>query len=525
MIGTGSGVGGNIGGPQQPLQRDLEMTAWTDVNKALVAIVKDSIDHVFTQMGSHVERERTEPGRPTLHPLLHLRSASGEVAEEDQSWLPRYEELRKLLPPELEAQLAEELALPSEDRNPLFVALDNLLKALAKASAWLEVAIVPVDVASIAAARTRLNLALPFMMLVTSMTMGETILTEARNYLITVGPNHPDFDRLNSVLTQLDEALAELRSVYGEMEEGNLDIIKSKEFAAFAEALEELNVFYHSRELSQDLQILSPLLITLTAITSAFTLGVGSPSLFLGLMIAGIGLNSSESEAGVVGESLEKIVNTLIDALIPDGGIGDRTFLTMLTTISLISLIAFGQVIGDVGIGSYSNVEGDDGERFSLDLLLHMGVNLSLIHDLFAHITTASGLTGENHTIGTESLAVTAMLLTILGAAETNNHTAEELLISLRPQLMSSLETLEGLAGENQELALFLQQAGMALEEENITGFVETLNSALALIGISGDQLTEDLQEVHNFASLMYGALTTGTEDPTNTGTIVNIAV
>lgn len=523
MTVTGSGSGGNIGGPQQPLQRELETTAWTDVNKMLLAIVKDSIDLSFTEMGGNVKRHHTEPGRPTLHPMLNLRTASGGITEEDQSWLPHYEELLDLLPADLKEQLAEDQALPFESRHPLLVCLDNLLKALAKAAAWLEVAISPVDVASLAAARTRLNLALPFMMLKTSMTMGDTILAEARNFLTSVGPNHPQFDRLNNVISQLDEALEELRGIYGEMEEGNIDIIKSEEFAAFAEALEELNTFYHSTELSQDLRILSPLLKTLTAITSAFSLGIGSPSLFLGLMIAGVGFNSSESEAGIVGESLEKMVNTLIGAIIPDGRVGDRTMLTLLTTTSLIALIAFAQVIGDVGIGRYPTLDRADGERFSLDLLLHLGSNLGLIHDLFAHVATASGLTGNDHTIATESLATTAMLLIILGAAETDHHTAEELLTSLRPHLLSSTETLEGFAEDIPELGLFLQQAKMALEEDNIAGFVEALGSALALIGISMDQLTEDLQELHGFATLMYGALTTGTDDLTNTGTIISI--
>ena len=75
----------------------------------------------------------------------------------------------------------------------------------------------------------------------------------------------------------------------------------------------------------------------------------------------------------------------------------------------------------------------------------------------------------------------------------------------------------ETISGEKAEgIALYLQQASIALGKEDFDGFYEAYTGALGLLKISSDQLTGDLKKIHELANMLQKAFTTRMNDETN---------
>src|ERR1700733_2589113 len=156
-----AGVGGNIGGPIQPTARDLEATAWTQVNKAALGIMPDTLEIPFSQLGGNVWKYQSDSSRPTLKPMGTSRTSTPqENALPDESWKAHYDALVKDLPPDVKARFVAEMGKPFSGRDPGYSSLDNLLTLLAKAMAALENSAAPVDPESAMEERMLENLAL-----------------------------------------------------------------------------------------------------------------------------------------------------------------------------------------------------------------------------------------------------------------------------------------------------------------------------------------------------------------------------
>lgn len=213
---TGSGLGDEIGSPQQMGPRELEATAAVVVNRAALAIVKDSIEISFTQFGGNLWNYMASSSQPTLsHPLETLRTSSASKPAEDTSWKEFFDKLIQDLPAEIAARLIREREKLKEERSISYTGLNDFLMTMAKALSWVESASKPENPNSVAYRNMVLNLALPTIIAENLSSFGKTFLEEAFQYLNHVGPNNIHYDELSNILNQANSTLNYMSSLEG----------------------------------------------------------------------------------------------------------------------------------------------------------------------------------------------------------------------------------------------------------------------------------------------------------------------
>lgn len=212
--GTGSGGSGSLGAPASPTQREIEASAWTEVNKAALGIVQDSIDIAFSQIDqryskSHIGTQtgyRASEDQPLLdHNLENVRIQRSFNLPIDESWNAAYEELVGQLPAELLERFMEEQHKPLNKRQPFFVAADNLFKLGAQIFTTIAAHCYPAAEGTLEAARTGANALLPFIALQEAIRNNQQVVALAKEYLNEQGANLINFDEYNNDLTQIDK--------------------------------------------------------------------------------------------------------------------------------------------------------------------------------------------------------------------------------------------------------------------------------------------------------------------------------
>jgi|GEM_PF-2888859 len=187
-------------------QVERETMPAATLNKAMLAIVADSIEISFTRFGGNLWKYESSASRPTLAPLTSERSAVG-AGLEDTSWKSFFDKLIQGLPSDVAARLLKERELVREERNESYTALDNVLVGTAKAIALIESASKP-DSPNSAAHLHALAVSLMESAAETNISIiGKDFLTEAAKYLDSVGSNYSHHDKLMNNLKQTESAL------------------------------------------------------------------------------------------------------------------------------------------------------------------------------------------------------------------------------------------------------------------------------------------------------------------------------
>jgi hypothetical protein len=327
------GIGG--GGPTQPINiRETESQAFVEVTKKYVlSMVLDTLAEVipFTQREyDEVFKYRSESDKPTLHALLFLRLGAPEpyiITEE--RWHPVYQELFDSLPDHVKDWMAFEMNKSFTDRDPSYVLVNNLLTMTAKALAWLAIANQPIQPNSPAEQNYLDNVALPYIALRSIVNQTETVLHTAQSWLSSVGANYPAYDSLINYLSQVGTSLRKLETLRAEIESGNTSPEIRQKLVETAFEIDRLNTQYQTS--GNDLRILGTHLEALAAVTAAWALSSGSPSLLLGITIASIGLASDVSTTGFLGNGYTSTMDSLLNGIISSVIFGARAELEELT--------------------------------------------------------------------------------------------------------------------------------------------------------------------------------------------------
>lgn len=324
-VGAGTGVGGTA---QPPQIRETETQAFVENMKknVLAMLPPDTLEVIpFSQAEYDTQfKYRTEADRPMILPLLHLRMTQAPEYIEEETWQPIYNELVKILPPGLRRRLHVEMLKPFLDRDPGFVALNQMLTEAAKTVAWLEKATQPIEPNSPAEAYALLNAALPFVALRGCISQAETILEVSEAWLHAMGPNYRDHDIIMSFLTKVNESLREINELRKEAEKGNNSPEVKARFIEMANILDGLYKQFQTSGKGNELEILGTTLHSLAVVSAAWAVTSGSPSLLIALSIATTGLETGESGTGVFGEGFSEIVDTIINGFLATVSFGPR---------------------------------------------------------------------------------------------------------------------------------------------------------------------------------------------------------
>lgn len=294
-----SGAQGMGGGPQlPPTIRESETRAFVEVTKKyILAMVSDSMNEVipFTQREyDELFKYRSEASKPSLHGLLQVRSAGPQpYGEKDESWQQVYQELFKELPDNVRGWLAWELNQPPLERDPDFVAVNQLVTAAAKLISWLSNVAPPVQINTPAAENLLRNVQLPYITLKNVLAQSETVLKEAGAWINSMGSNHVSHDVLSNLLGEMRGSLDFLQNLKQLIKEGPAAKVQEK-FIQAAFELNRLSSAMQKTELGGELQILSTQLSALSKVVDAWAIGAAPSPLSIGAAIATIGLTSNE---------------------------------------------------------------------------------------------------------------------------------------------------------------------------------------------------------------------------------------
>lgn len=250
-----SGIGKSTTGLPFPTQTYEEWVASAkpQINAMILNALDDlqGADVVFTQW-SPVQRERTEPGRPTLMPMIQVRVALGVGAEVAEGIAPFLQEILAFLPPDIQSRLLAEQKLPLEKRDPAYLALENVLISVAYGAGWAYAMSNPAAVTADAIQHTQLNMALPFQSLKGLTEYAGSVIEGADRWLQDVGPNHPAYDNVLDFTNELKDIYGELKDLTTELNQGNIDPLRGEKMADLASRIDFLSERYDHKEVIGD---------------------------------------------------------------------------------------------------------------------------------------------------------------------------------------------------------------------------------------------------------------------------------
>lgn len=540
MSSIGSGVGGGIGGPQQPSVREQEQTAATEALKLMagLSLLKDTLEIPFSQMGGNIWKYQSNASRPALPPLTSTRGPASFEDLKDTSWKKNLENLVNLIPSELKSDYLAEMNLPLDQRNIDFVAFDNVLTTTAMTLSWLQEATGPSLAEGVASIDALLNMAMPHLALEGMIRTANLVLSKATNFLDNSGANYLQQDILRNFVRHAEKGIAEIENLQSEMKSSK-SVIEG--FATLAAKLTAISQEFDRLYTGSDLKILGITLASMASLSAALAFAdPGTPSLFLALTVCSIGLNVGTSEAAIIGPAIEAsssaISGALSGLLIPNASLATQQFMDRVVTTVFLGAIAFSTLVNEVGVGYLPGDEVDvkNAKAFTFDIVVTLLASSQALDGLLSSLTDRPDLSPKQHEYLTESLKLVALTTIIIAAAPNRNpNNAASLFDSLQGTISKSLAIIsdmvnEGILNHTMEgettvaLGISLQQTQIALNDSNMSEFVDALKGTLALIGLNSDQFMNDVSLAGSYVDHLTQALTMGVDDKTNTDTRMN---
>jgi hypothetical protein len=529
MTLPGSGVGGNAGGSQVPMQREIEATAWTEVNKAALGIVQDSLDLPLTQINPRYasvynDGYKTSEGHPFLKlPLETMRMALGSQSATDDTWKTIYENLIRQLPPQLQKRLAYEGSKPFDERNGMYAAFDAVLMAAAKVLARMDHLAKNFSLADgVVAARTQRNLEVSVLALQNLISQGSDICAQALAFVLAQGPNHPHFDASINFLKRMQKGIDDLRQLFLELKEASHTPQTAEKMAQIAKHFEAMNKTLQRIPLDNDLQILTSTMKTMIALSTALALpNLGAAALFLGMTTASIGIQTSESKSGMIGGALAAIsrnlTQSLAETLFPQADDNSKRFLEMLIPLGGVILIGLASETVERGFGMKPNPHSSEAEAndaFAFELALTLADRTEIVKVIIQEVVgNCGGTTNGKGKQAVEILAAGAAWLMILAGTSRKSSNRDPLIESVEATLIQGIKVAReflhdigetsGKGAILEKITLVLQQAEGALVEKNFEGFVENCGKLLEMMGITKEALESDIQLIKQAAHVV----------------------
>ena len=543
MTSASSGVGSNIGGPTIPLQRDLEMTAWTEVNKAALGITKDSVSQNVSFVETHPRYVpgylggfgyNATPARTLLdHPLEIIRSAISSREETSGSVEPFYRNLLKYLPEYLRNQLIGQKALPLDERNPNFIAMDNVFTAAAKILKRLEAGTqlppVPDHRKDI---RTPINLFLIESLLLN----GNELIRGIRSSLNQMGANFPRFDDVSRTIASLEKSLRLLEMVCDLSRTPSTDTVDAVMRNLLIEAAGQLATLDDSLSnvgLGSDFFILETFVKTGTLVTTAIALpDAGSSPLYISLNLAMAGLNAEakSKSGGIVGPSFSSILETLSSAIIatviPSKEIAGGKLLGSLIKMCIFLFVCLSSLIMSQGLGLLPKTgreEVGDIKNFTFEIAIQMLAGSAFLNEIYKECIAASGGDDKAQELGSSILADLTYLFIISAGTQGKSSFAAGLIENIMESLKQGLDSADAISelrDHKGASAVAIKQALIALKALDGKAFLDITNGFLENVGSSIDLLNLDITSLGKQIKSLVEMMMAMNDDQLVTGTV-----
>jgi len=510
---SGSGVGGNFGGPQQPSIFDLEQRGIQDTQRQRMAMSKemDTLDiPLILVAGGNIWKYQSPPNRPVLAPLIQLRTNTAYDPVIDETLKPIYENLLNRLPSELQDALKRDQQRPFEDRNLDFIVLDNALNSLTKATALIDRAAVLPPPESIAGERMHVAQVFPQVAFNSAVSYNQDLTASLQTLLSQIGPNDPNYDTVQNALTNAQTFLTQLSLP------NNLADVSSK--------IDQANKNFR-RDLHDDsYQILDNSMDALSAISAALSQSTLAPSLFLAFTAANKG--NADTELGIYTPSFNALIQNMSEGLSNALGWNGTTDSAKAKTLEFIIgsfgvfAIAGGAYLGKEGIGPFPNrseADINEAKQFSVDVGLNLLLSSGLLESVAADFVKAAGVQGKDVTPVTSALTLWTLMLGIQSTEGKGKSQSDQLIESIQPQLLAHLNTVEEFLSNSQQVgnlnsqlsqgvSVYLSQAAITLQNHDYDGFKESVKEFLGLVEHTEEKTKEDISSIASFGTLVQSA-------------------
>lgn len=511
-MGISTGVGGNIGGPIQPRPEEITASAWTLVNKAALGIVLDTIEIPLSQISPGWKYRSSESDKPFLYPPLDIPLAVLGQQVPNTALQEILEALVLSLPSNVSQALTLNQNYPFSGQLPSLVSLADVLTFAALSLAWLETqATVNLDPAVVEAeslimTRAAINAALPAIALEGMALLSQTVNSGVADALALMGPNDPQFDSL----LNFSQQLAAVSTVLGAWAASPSSFSADNQ-QQIAGIISTLSQQYQAANLEGSLTILGPTLNAMSIVASALALDSASPSLFLSLAIATVGFSTADSALGVVGPAFDLFGQSLISGLASSIGIdnsSNQELFQQLATVTFTAILGIGMLLASEGTGVLPStndpIDDQQNVTFSVGVALTLATASGALSTLFGSLAAATGASPRGQALA-GAVMESAIVTTIAYMAAQNNaeifaQTIEDAKTTLikdvgiiNDYLANSIKE-QGIQNDQlAALAVNLEQAAIALGNQDYSIVLETVTEIFDLLGIDPKALQTDL--------------------------------
>lgn len=218
---------------------------------------------------------------------------------------------------------------------------------------------------------------------------------------------------------------------------------------------------------------------------------------------------------------------------------GSEKMLKNLTQVAFLGISTVASLLVENGVGIFpdkNEKEKKIAQEFSFELVLHLINGTDFLTRIFRTIAETTDTSKENQEFIAEILKMVAFFLAIVAASNGNEDKLKQLFMSFKPTFSKGINQTEefvseklieeAISGEKAErIALYLQQARIALDREEFDGFYEAFTGALGAINLTPDHFIDDVKEIRIFAKKLHRMINASIDDETNQITAISQAM
>lgn len=481
-MGSSPDVGGRfgLGKPQQADYFEMQTTAQVQDMKTSLGIVPNTLDVMFTELGGEPWKYKASPSKPEISENVLTAISYPDAAQASKLEKEQFERLLREIPLKLLMELKRENQLPFEERDPLLLLFERILRFAGRALAWLQ-------------------------------TMKQA---EPEGYVENVGKNRGLAQQILKGWVQIaQETLAELNEKEG-IEKSNIEILqplvqlanvllevdeskKEKAAEVLLERVNGWNKLYNQKRIPNVLLNTGALIKTLLPIAASLTMGGAAP----GLLAMAFASFESEWSGKEITQLFEQFGHAFSELKL-----AQQFFLEHMG--KWINVLFMGIVSEAAGINvSDKDKEKLEGVRSAASLLASRLVTESEWAAVLSASVCEALKLGEFNRTATESLPLLAMHILLLAGVRggPSKSTVDPLLKGMGNKVRHGLQVLK--EEENDQLSaaigLAIRQADIALQKESPAGYFEALKNVAMLLHLHLDSLEENSEELLKYIVLI----------------------
>jgi len=498
----GSGIGGNIGGPQEPTIEQMQASASVEVAKQMSGIMRDSLDVVFTQLGGNLWRYQSDSGHPVLHPMATFRIDMGKEKALSSELQKTFEALAKMLTPGIYKRLTMDMERPMQARNSSMRALEEVLYGAARAVVTLKGAMQPQEASSAAALRHIQYLQLP-----------ERGLAGAKSYSGELSQLIGDMlEQEGAAMFHFDECQAGAKELLywnkllGAVAKGDKGAL-GEEWAGLQGTLQALDRLPRGAPM----QMIRSALVAMQPIIAAQMAGVEAPSLLIALWMAFCGSAGGEEPAAANHFSLTGaaglLAATLAQILFPRGSNpGQQLLLRLIIQAALTLAASTGALMAEASLPAGVDAEKEPLYRpFTMELAMALLTRGAVLETVFAQALASMQAEKQGAKLSSKALAKAAKMAMLLAAAKKKKR--EKITEAIIPYFEEDEQTMDellrqlgegGKISDRSQAAFYraLFQEHLAVMQGDADSFVAAWGDCAAFFGGDWELLEGDIGKV-----------------------------